>query len=87
MKDPEKFSFKILDMELTSKMQTDFLSPSREHRKFQQKEKLLATEALDLGLTIVRLLANNIGCRVQFVGPEDGFNTAFSIQWRDSRSE
>ena len=38
-----------------------------------------------LGLTIVRLLADNIGCRVRFVPPQDGFRTAFSIQWREGK--
>ena len=38
-----------------------------------------------LGLTIVRLLANNIGCRVRFVPPHEGFRTAFSLRWRESK--
>jgi signal transduction histidine kinase len=38
-----------------------------------------------LGLTIVRLLTDNIGCRVQFIVPQDGFNTAFSIRWRETK--
>lgn len=38
-----------------------------------------------LGLTIVRLLADNIGCRVAFVEPEDEFSTAFSLSWRETR--
>ena len=38
-----------------------------------------------LGLTIVRLLADNIGCRVQFVEPHNRFRTAFSIRWRETK--
>lgn len=38
-----------------------------------------------LGLTIVRLLADNIDCRVHFVDPQDGFSTAFSIRWREKK--
>ena len=38
-----------------------------------------------LGLTIVRLLADNVGCRVRFVPPQDGFRTAFSLQWRETK--
>ncbi|MFQ5798465.1 MAG: ATP-binding protein [Bacteroidota bacterium] len=37
-----------------------------------------------LGLTIVRLLADRIGCKVGFVEPDDGFSTAFSISWRET---
>jgi signal transduction histidine kinase len=36
-----------------------------------------------LGLTIVKLLADRIGCEVRFVEPDPGFATAFSIQWRE----
>jgi signal transduction histidine kinase len=35
-----------------------------------------------LGLTIVKLIADRIGCRVAFIQPEKGFNTAFAISWR-----
>jgi signal transduction histidine kinase len=35
-----------------------------------------------LGLTIVQLLADRIGCKIGFVEPDDGFSTAFSISWR-----
>jgi hypothetical protein len=38
---------------------------------------------MGLGLTIVRLIASNIGCRVAFMVPEKGFNTAFVLSWRD----
>ena len=60
-------------------MQTGFLSLSSERQKFQPERKALGYGGTGLGLTIVRLLANNIGCSVQFVDPEDGFKTAFSI--------
>jgi signal transduction histidine kinase len=36
-----------------------------------------------LGLTIVHLVATNIGCSVSFVKPELGYKTAFSIKWRE----
>ena len=38
-----------------------------------------------LGLTIVRMLAEDIGCTVKFIEPETGFSTAFSISWRETR--
>lgn len=49
------------------------LSPSRQ---------ALGYGGTGLGLTIVRLLANRIGCKVKFVEPNEGFSTAFSIEWR-----
>lgn len=36
-----------------------------------------------LGLTIVKLIANNIGITVRFVKPFDKYKTAFSIRWRE----
>jgi len=38
-----------------------------------------------LGLTIVRLVADRIGCTVGFVQPDDGFSTAFSLSWRETK--
>ena len=53
--------------------------------KISAERKALGYGGSGLGLTIVRLLANNIGCRVRFVDPEDGFKTAFSIWWREDK--
>ena len=57
--------------------------PFQRASKISAERKALGYGGTGLGLTIVRLLANNIGCRVRFVDPEDGFKTAFSIQWRE----
>ena len=57
--------------------------PFQRASKISAERKALGYGGTGLGLTIVRLLANNIGCRVQFVEPEDGFKTAFSIAWRE----
>ena len=60
-----------------------FFEPFERESKISVERKALGYGGTGLGLTIVRLLANNIGCRVQFVDPEDGFKTAFSISWRE----
>ena len=57
--------------------------PFQRASKISAERKALGYGGTGLGLTIVRLLANNIGCSVQFVDPEDGFKTAFSIRWRE----
>jgi signal transduction histidine kinase len=36
-----------------------------------------------LGLTIVRMIAGNVGCRVGFVKPTRGFSTCFELAWRE----
>jgi len=48
------------------------------------ERRALGYGGMGLGLTIVRLVANNIGCRVAFVEPEEGFSTAFCLSWRES---
>jgi signal transduction histidine kinase len=35
-----------------------------------------------LGLTIVRMVANNLGCAVGFVRPDEPYRTAFELSWR-----
>ena len=59
--------------------------PFHRASKISPERKALGYGGTGLGLTIVRLLANNIGCRVQFVNPEKGFKTAFSILWREDK--
>ena len=59
--------------------------PFERASKISPERKALGYGGTGLGLTIVRLLANNIGCRVRFVDPEDGFKTAFSIWWREDK--
>ena len=51
--------------------------------KLSQERRALGYGGTGLGLTIVRLLANNIGCKVEFVEPTKGFKTAFSVSWRE----
>ncbi|MBL8207560.1 MAG: sensor histidine kinase [Blastocatellia bacterium] len=36
-----------------------------------------------LGLTIVRMLTERLHCRVRFVTPSEGFNTALELSWRE----
>ena len=55
------------------------------HRKLtlSPERAALGYGGTGLGLTIVRLLAGNIGVKVCFVEPGTGFMTAFSISWRE----
>ena len=62
-----------------------FFEPFERASRISAERQALGYGGTGLGLTIVRLLADNIGCRVQFVHPQDEFRTAFSIQWRESQ--
>lgn len=58
--------------------------PFERASEISRERKALGYGGTGLGLTIVRLVTDNIGCRVQFVEPKKGFNTAFSIQWKET---
>ena len=70
-----------IDLEKADK----FFDPFERASKISAERQALGYGGTGLGLTIVRLLADNIGCRVQFGQPQDGFRTAFSIQWRETK--
>ena len=57
--------------------------PFERGREISSERRALGYGGTGLGLTIVRLLAGRIDCRVGFVEPDDGFSTAFSISWRE----
>lgn len=59
--------------------------PFERESKISPERKALGYGGTGLGLTIVRLLAENIGCRVRFVKPEKDFKTAFSVGWREDK--
>jgi signal transduction histidine kinase len=53
--------------------------------KISPEREALGYGGTGLGLTIVNLVAKNIGCKVSFVKPELGYKTAFSIKWKESK--
>lgn len=54
--------------------------------KISRERRMLGMGGTGLGLTIVRMIAENRGCRVDFVAPATGFATAFRLHWKeDSR--
>ncbi|MCI0564587.1 MAG: ATP-binding protein, partial [Nitrososphaera sp.] len=59
--------------------------PFERASKISVERRALGYGGTGLGLTIVRLLADRIGCKVGFVEPDEGFNTAFSLSWRETR--
>lgn len=52
--------------------------------KISEERRRLGYGGTGLGLTIVRVVADALGCHVRFVEPDPGFNTAFSISWVES---
>ena len=62
-----------------------FFNPFERASSISPERQALGYGGTGLGLTIVRLLADNVGCRVRFVPPQDRFRTAFSLQWRETK--
>lgn len=59
--------------------------PFERGSQISPERRALGYGGTGLGLTIVRLLADGIGCRAGFVEPEEGFETAFSLNWREMK--
>jgi len=57
--------------------------PFARRMKLSPERRAMGYGGTGLGLTIVRLIAQNIGATVSFIEPEKGFRTAFSIRWRE----
>jgi hypothetical protein len=61
----------------------DLFQPFVRKITISPERRALGYGGMGLGLTIVRLIANNIGCEVKFTSPEKGFSTAFSLKWKE----
>lgn len=61
----------------------ELFKPFARKLEIAPERKALGLGGAGLGLTIVRMIAESIGCKVSFVKPESGFNTAFLILWRE----
>jgi len=62
----------------------ELFEPFQRRVKISPERRALGYGGMGLGLTIVRLIARNIGCKVAFVEPDKGFSTAFSLKWRET---
>jgi len=66
--------------------ETELLFKPFERRvNISPERRALGYGGMGLGLTIVRLIARNLGCEVKFVKPDEGFKTAFSLRWKETK--
>lgn len=58
-----------------------FFRPFERGLNLSPERQSLSTGGTGLGLTIVKTIAGNLGCKVSFVRPSGGFETAFRLDW------
>lgn len=56
--------------------------PFERQAAVSERAEILGLGGSGLGLTIVRMIADEIGCKISFVTPEDSWSTAVRIDWR-----
>jgi signal transduction histidine kinase len=61
----------------------ELFKPFVRKTKLSRERQSLGMGGTGLGLTIVRMIANSIHCKVSFRIPSPGFNTAFEISWSE----
>ena len=62
---------------------SELFKPFERRIQISAERRALGYGGTGLGLTIVRMIANNLSCTVSFIKPEKGFKTAFSLRWRE----
>jgi signal transduction histidine kinase len=62
----------------------ELFAPFARRQTISDERRALGAGGTGLGLTIVRMISRNIGCRVAFAEPDDGFATAIGLSWRTS---
>lgn len=58
--------------------------PFERRLELSKERRSLGLGGSGLGLTIVRLIATQLACKVRFVKPEADFETAFELSWRET---
>jgi signal transduction histidine kinase len=61
----------------------ELFEPFVRRQEISNARRALGLGGSGLGLTIVRMIADNVGCRVGFVEPSRGFSTCFELAWRE----
>lgn len=59
----------------------ELFAPFKRQSKISEERSRLGLGGTGLGLTIVRMIAENRRCRVGFVNPKNGFSTTFQMSW------
>ena len=60
--------------------------PFERQLEISKDKQSIAIGGQGLGLAIVQMIAHQVGCKVRFVDPEQGFSTTFEIAWRGAKT-
>jgi signal transduction histidine kinase len=60
-----------------------FFEPFERELEISPDRRSMGVGGTGLGLTIVRMIAESSGSRVEFVAPDDGFATACKLSWKE----
>ncbi len=63
----------------------ELFEPFERRMKISPERQQLGLGGTGLGLTIVKMISEELDCRVEFTEPDKGFSTAFHIFWRESK--
>lgn len=63
----------------------ELFKPFVRKQKISPDRKGLGVGGTGLGLTIVKMICDSIGCDVSFTKPDRDYKTAFQIQWREKK--
>jgi signal transduction histidine kinase len=59
----------------------DLFKPFIRRLEIPEERKALGMGGMGIGLTIVKMVADSVGCSVRFVTPHAGYKTTFKIEW------
>ena len=62
----------------------ELFKPFVRRLKISNERREMGMGGTGIGLTIVRMLADNLQSQVSFVEPSEGFKTAFRISWTET---
>lgn len=62
----------------------ELFKPFIRRLEIPEERKALGLGGMGMGLTIVKMVADSVGCNVCFVEPVDGYSTSFKLEWEES---
>jgi len=78
-------NLEVLDTGVDLERAEDYFKPFVRNLEISTDRRALGLGGVGLGLTIVRTIADLLGCGTVFVAPLAPFTTAFRLSWRPER--